>query len=110
MQKLEPYLMFWIDGELISKFVCQIMPQPGQLWSVPLGSDNLDASKEGRTTIKVLIVEISPRLGFIEVNVKAEYSPSLANLTDEPKGSSPKPSGLEDKPRTTWSEHQPLER
>lgn len=103
MQKPDQRLMFWVDGQLLSKFLFEIVPQPGQIWNVPLGSDNLDTSKDGRATVKVLMVEISASSDLIDINVKAEYSSPISTLPD-------KQQETDIKPRSTWSEHQPLER
>lgn len=75
-------LMFWVEGELISKFLCPIIPQVGQVWDVPKGEHKLREVGQGREVVKVLLVEIHPYPSIIDVSIKAEYTTRFEPFRD----------------------------
>lgn len=75
-------LMFWVEGELVSKFLCEIVPQVGQIWSIPRGDHNLGNISAGHATVKVLLVEIHPGVDQIDIDIRAEYTEPFKPFED----------------------------
>src|SRR5262245_14546436 len=67
-------LMFWVKRELVSKFLCELVPQIGETWTVTKGVHQRQERKDGVVKVKVLAVEVTPYPDQIDIDVEAEYA------------------------------------
>ncbi len=76
-------LIFWVEGELVSKFLSPVIPQVGQVWHVPRGDHKLGERASGGATVKVLLVEITPYAHQFDINIRGEYTEPFKPYLDQ---------------------------